>query len=229
MTRAPRRSSPSPATLARLVVMISGGGTNLQALLDADLPAEVCLVVSNRPDAYGLQRARDRGCPTACLTLAAVKREGGTRQDYDARLASIVAAARPDLVVLAGFMHVLSPAFLDRFPRDGIVNLHPSLLPADLAADEVEHEGTRCRVFRGHDAVEQAFAAAVPFTGTCVHYVTAEVDRGPVIAQARVPRCEGDTVDDLRRRIQQTEHILLPQAIGQVLAARGFPRPPDGR
>jgi phosphoribosylglycinamide formyltransferase-1 len=210
-------------TAARLAVLVSGGGTNLQALIDGCLsgrvPGEVVLVVSNRADAFALERARRHGIESACLA----RDRSRSREAYDAMLADRVGEARPDLVVLAGFMHVLSPAFLQRFRPDTIVNLHPALLPDDPGGEEVVLEdGTRCPVFRGIDAPRQALAAGGAVTGTSVHFVTAEVDRGPIVARERVPIEPGDTLEALVHRIQAVEHRLLPDAIGRLLRARGF-------
>jgi len=210
--------------LARLVVMASGSGSNLQALLDAcargDVPARVVGVVGDRPAAYALERARLAGVPAWAMRRRDCP---GTREDFDRVLAEHVLAFQPDLVVLAGFMHVLSPAFLDCFPVDGIVNVHPSLLPDDPAADTATLPGgVEAQVFRGHDALGMALAAGVSLTGTCVHFVTSQVDRGPVLAREAVPILPGDTPETLRARVQAVEHRLLPSVLARVLRERGF-------
>lgn len=217
--------------LARLVVLASGGGSNLQALIDAcargEVPACIVGVGCDRPQAFALDRARRHGIEAACLTLAQVRSEGQTRDDYDARLADWVADRSPDLVVLAGFMHILSPRFLARFAPDAVVNVHPSLLPDDPRADEVALAGRVHRVFRGPDALAQALAAGVDTTGTTVHFVTAEVDRGPVLGRASVAVLAGDTLEALRTRVQAAEHGLLARVVGDLLRSRGFQSVPD--
>jgi phosphoribosylglycinamide formyltransferase 1 len=183
----------------RVVVLLSGHGSNLQALLDAaaapGFGAEVVLVAADRPDAYGLERARSAGVPTAVVTL-----DGHPdRATFDRALRDTVAAARPDAVCLAGFMRVLGRDFVRAFP-DRIVNTHPSLLPA----------------FRGAHAVRDALAYGVKLTGCTIHLVDEEVDHGPVLLQAAVPVLDGDDEDSLHQRIKQQEHRLLPQAVRLV-------------
>ncbi|MCZ2126523.1 MAG: phosphoribosylglycinamide formyltransferase [Anaerolineales bacterium] len=189
-------------TPARLVVLISGNGSNLQALLDADLPAEIVCVVSNKADAYGLVRAQNAGVESVHFA----KRADETRQAYDERLADFVAARRPDYVILAGWMRILSAAFLNRFPNR-VINLHPALPNA----------------FSGVRAVERAFAAyqrgEVESAGVMVHLVPDEgVDNGPVLASESVPIRKEDTLQTLEARVHQTEHRLLVQTIKTLLA-----------
>jgi formyltetrahydrofolate-dependent phosphoribosylglycinamide formyltransferase len=207
------RAARSPA--ARLVVLVSGGGTNLQAVLDAcaagHLPAEVALVVSNRRAAPALERAAAAGVPTAHLALKPVIEAGGTRRDYDGELARLVAGARPDWVVLAGWMHVLSSAFLDHFP-ERVVNLHPALPGA----------------FPGANAIDDAWAAygrgQIDRTGVMIHLVPDEgVDRGPVLAAVEVPILPGDSRDTLEARIHDTEHELLVATLARLVAAVAAP------
>jgi len=194
------------ATL-RLVVMISGGGSNLQAILDAegsgDLDARVVHVISNRRRAFGLQRASDAGVSSTVFSLARHRNQGRTRAEYDADLADLVQSHQPHVIVLAGWMHILSPAFLDRFPRQ-VLNLHPALPGA----------------FPGTHAIERAYDASraegLTHTGVMVHWVIPEVDAGPVVASTQVPILESDTLPDLKRRIHATEHRLLVQAIGSL-------------
>jgi formyltetrahydrofolate-dependent phosphoribosylglycinamide formyltransferase len=194
--------------LARLVVFISGSGTNLQAILDAvargGLAAEVVLVVSNRREAYGLVRAFEAGVETLYLPLKPYKEDGRGRLAYDADLAEIVAAYQPDWVVLAGWMHVLSPAFLDRFPGR-VLNLHPAL-PGQFA---------------GTQAIERAFEAyqrgKIRESGCMVHLVVPEVDAGPVIAQAVVPFVAGETLEQYEERMHTAEHRLIVEAVKQVV------------
>ncbi len=195
---------------ARLVVLISGNGSNLQAILDAIrlrvLDAQVVLVVSNRQAAYGLVRAAQAGVPTRYHPLKPYRDAGRSRTEYDADLAQIVAAAKPDWVVLAGWMHILSDAFLRHFPYR-VVNLHPAL-PGQ---------------FPGAHAIEEAFAAfrrgEIKQTGVMVHLVPDEqVDRGPVILSAEVPIYASDTLETLTQRIHQTEHKTLVQALQRLIA-----------
>ena len=192
----------------RLVVLISGNGTNLQAVLDACaagvLPARVVAVVSNRRAAYGLVRAEQAGVPTVYRPLKATTDAGRSRTDYDRDLADVVASFAPDLVVLAGWMHVLSPVFIERF-TGRLINLHPAL------------PGT----FAGTHAIERAYAAyqdkKIEFSGVMVHHVVPEVDAGPVIDSVAVPILPGDTLDDFEERVHANERVLLVRAIGQVL------------
>ncbi|GAP63633.1 MAG: phosphoribosylglycinamide formyltransferase [Ardenticatenia bacterium] len=197
-------------TKRRLVVMISGSGTNLQAILDAcaegRLPAEVVLVVSNRKQAFGLQRAARAGVPTLYFPLKPYKEAGRSREEYDRDLAEQVAQWSPDLIVLAGWMHILSPAFLDRFPNR-VINLHPAL-PG---------------MFPGTHAIQRAFEAyqrgEIEASGCMVHYVIPEVDAGPVIATARVPIFPEDTLETFEQRMHETEHRLIVEATHKALEA----------
>jgi phosphoribosylglycinamide formyltransferase-1 len=177
-------------------VLISGRGSNLGALLAAidegRLPARVSLVISNKPEAAGLARAAAAGVPTRVLPHAAYP----DRASFDAALVEALRAAGVELVVLAGFMRLLTPVFLDAFP-DRVVNIHPALLPA----------------FPGVDAQAQALAYGARVTGATVHLVDAGTDTGPVIAQAAVPVLEGDTRDALAARILPFEHELLVRAV----------------
>jgi len=173
-------------------VLVSGEGTNLQALLDAGLP--VVAVASNKRDASALARA---SCPTAAFELA----EFADRTARDAAMADWLEEQGVRLVVLAGYMHVLTPAFLDRFPR-AVVNVHPSLLPA----------------FPGAHAVEEQLAAGVAESGATVHLVDEEVDSGPVLAQEPVPVLAGDTPETLHERIKAVEHRLLPEVVRELCA-----------
>jgi formyltetrahydrofolate-dependent phosphoribosylglycinamide formyltransferase len=185
----------------RLAVLISGSGTNLQALLDAcaagQLHAKVILVVSNKADAYGLERASHHGIPAEIK----LKRADQDRREYDLELAKLVASYRPDWVILAGWMWLLSSAFLDTFPKR-VINLHPAL-PG---------------MFPGTHAIERAYEAfqrgEICQTGVMVHLVPDEgVDSGPVLAQEMVPIHTTDTLANLENRVHQTEHRLLVQAL----------------
>ena len=188
-------SSSRPPT--RVAVLVSGGGTNLQALLDAvdadpDFGGEVVVVGSDVADAGGLERARDRGIATVVQRLAAHP----DRATWEAALRADLEAHRVDAVVLAGFMRILSGAFLAGWP-DRVVNTHPSLLPA----------------FRGAHAVRDALAYGVRVTGCTVHLVDEQVDHGPIIAQQAVEIRPDDDEDALQERIKRIEHVLLPACV----------------
>jgi phosphoribosylglycinamide formyltransferase 1 len=174
-------------------VLVSGSGTNLQALLDARLP--VIAVASNRAGVRALDRARAAGVPCAVFDLDAFP----DRAARDAAMADWLEQEGVELVVCAGYMHLLTPPFLERFP---CVNVHPSLLPA----------------FPGANAVEDALAAGVPETGVTVHFLDEGVDTGPVIAQQRVRVEARDTPETLHRRLQEVEHRLLPDVVRRYLA-----------
>ena len=199
----------------RLVVLASGAGTNLDAILEAmdgrRLDAEVMAVVINRREALAGARAERAGIPVSFWPLspylACAQSAAEGRRRYDAELAAAVAQAAPDLVVLAGWMHLLSSRFLDRFPGR-VINLHPAL-PGR---------------FPGRSAVADAWSAyqagLIDRTGAMVHYVPDEgIDNGPVIASVEVPIRRGDTVESLRARIQAAEHELIVAAIAEALAA----------
>ena len=189
--------------MKRLVVLISGSGTNLQALIDAcqsgALDAGIVAVVSNRADAYGIQRTLQAGVPVVTFPLTPYKQAGRPRREYDVDLAGLVAAFQPNLIVLAGWMLVLSPAFLTHFPHQ-VINLHPAL-PGQ---------------FPGTHAIERAYDAfqrgEIDQTGVMVHWVIPEVDAGEVIASAAVEIHAGDTLEDLEARIHATEHRLIVEA-----------------
>jgi phosphoribosylglycinamide formyltransferase-1 len=205
--------------------MVSGSGSNLQAMIDAcaagSLQASIVGVVSNRSAVLALERAARHGIATTVLTLAEARAKGLSREDYDEMLAQAVLAYRPDLVIMAGFMHIVSCRFMSRFPDRMFVNVHPSLLPDDPRSDVVElPDGTKSPVFRGHDAPAQALRAGVRWTGTSVHYVMLDVDRGPLLAREAVPIEPGDTVETLQKRIQAVEHRLYPATVARVLEER---------
>jgi phosphoribosylglycinamide formyltransferase-1 len=174
-------------------VLVSGAGTNLQALLDARLP--VAAVASNRRDAPALARAGT--LPAAAFELA----DYPGRAARDAAMADWLETHGVTLVVLAGYMHLLTSAFLDRFP-DAVVNVHPSLLPE----------------FPGARAVEEQLAAGVAESGATVHLVDDGVDSGPILAQERVPVLSGDTPETLHARIKEIEHRLLPRVVEELCA-----------
>jgi phosphoribosylglycinamide formyltransferase-1 len=175
-------------------VLVSGNGTNLQALLDAELP--ISAVASNRRDAYALIRAREAGIPTATFSLDC----HADRAERDLVLATWLEERGVELVVLAGYMHLLTKPFLDRFP-ERIVNVHPSLLPA----------------FPGAHSIADALAAGVDTTGVTVHYVDEGLDTGAVIAQVEVPIEPRSTLEE---RIHEVEHRLLPQVVGDLCPVR---------
>jgi len=191
-------------SLPRLVVLASGSGTNLQAILDAcasgQLPAHVAAVVSDRDSAHALGRAADAGVPSVHIG----KHPDETRADYDARLADVVAGFAPDLVVLAGWMRILTTSFLGWFPRR-VINLHPALpgeLPGTHAIQRAWHE---------------ALAGERTHTGVMVHWVPDEgVDDGPVLASAEVPIMLDDTLATLEARVHATEHRLLVDTLVQL-------------
>ena len=200
-----RTTAPSRTTApARLVVLASGEGTVLQALLDATAdPAYGAVVVAvgtDRPGVRALDRAADRQVPTFTVALP----DFAVRTDWDASYADAVAEHQPDLVVCAGFMKVLGPGFLARFPGL-VVNTHPALLPS----------------FPGAHAVADALAYGVKVTGTTVHLVDEGVDTGPIIAQEAVVVLPGDTEDTLHARIKDVEHRLYVDAVGR-LARHGW-------
>jgi phosphoribosylglycinamide formyltransferase 1 len=178
-------------------VLVSGRGTNLQALLEAGLP--VTCVASNKVDAAALDRADEAGVATAVFEL----HDFADRASRDGAMADWLAEHDVDLVVLAGYMHLLTPAFLDRFP-DRVVNVHPSLLPA----------------FPGAHAIEEQLAAGVRESGATVHLVDAGIDTGHVLAQQPVPVEPGDTPESLHARIQAVEHRLLPRIVRDLCLAR---------
>lgn len=193
----------------RIAVLISGNGSNLQAIIDAVrmrlLPAEIVTVIANRKDAYGLERAAKAGIPTHYFPFQPYRAAGRPRRDYDADLAALLKPYHPDYVVLAGWMHILSNAFLQEFPYR-VINLHPAL-PGQ---------------FPGTDAIARAFAAfqagAVKKTGVMVHLVPDEqVDRGPVIASEEVAIYPSDTLEMLERRMHQTEHRTLVAALLRLI------------
>lgn len=184
----------------RLVVLVSGNGSNLQALIDnqgADY--QIAAVISNKLDAYGLTRSTQANIPSLVLTLKSFKDIGKTRLDYDLELAKLISIYQPDLVVLAGWMLIVSPQFIDALGGK-LINLHPAL------PDQ----------FAGAHAIEEAFKAyqrgEITFTGCMVHYVIPEVDAGPVIAQARVPILADDTLEKLKERMHHMEHQLIVHA-----------------
>jgi phosphoribosylglycinamide formyltransferase-1 len=181
---------------SKIVVLISGGGTNLQAIIDActdsNYPAEVVAVVSNKIDAYGLTRAKNSDIATVTLSHKAFD----SREDYDQALIKKIDAFDADLIVLAGFMRILTPDFVQHF-QGKLLNIHPSLLPK----------------YQGLNTHQRAIDAGDEVHGVSVHFVTEELDGGPVILQAKVPVFEGDTSDDLAARVHEQEHRIYPLVV----------------
>ena len=192
----------------RIAVLVSGGGTNLQALLDAEeaglIPhGEISLVISNNPDAYALERARNFGVPGAVIT----RKEYGSKEAFEAALQAVLERNGTDLIILAGFMAILSENFTSKWPKR-IINVHPSLIPSFCG------EG-----FYGLRVHEAALNYGVKVTGATVHFVNEIPDGGEIIAQKAVEILEGDTPEILQRRVmEQAEWILLPQAAEKVCA-----------
>ena len=202
-----------------LAVLASGSGTNLQAILDAvaggRLSARVGVVVSDRPGAGALRRAESAGLPTVLLPLTD-RRNQEARAAHDTLLANVVADFDPDLIVLAGWMLILGPAFLNRF-AGRMINVHPALLPDD-DRDVVSTSVGEIPALRGSRTVRDALTRRLPITGATVHYVTATVDAGPVILREEIPILPGDVEECLHERIKAVEHRLLPQAIDLAVA-----------
>ncbi|GAA5233883.1 phosphoribosylglycinamide formyltransferase [Verticiella sediminum] len=203
------QNAPGADSARRIVILISGRGSNMRSIVEACVaegwPARVAAVIANKPDAAGLAWAAEQGLHTEVVA----HREFSSREAFDAALAERVDAHRPDLVLLAGFMRVLTPGFVARY-EGRLVNIHPSLLPA----------------FPGLHTHAQALAVGVQAHGCTVHYVTPVLDHGPIIAQGVVPVLAGDTADTLARRVLEVEHKVYPAAArwlaeGRVRLAQG--------
>lgn len=202
----------------KIVVLISGSGTNLQALIDAsqkegsvlNKQASIVSVISNRTKAFGLERASKAGIPTKVLTLAAAKKEGKTREQFDQELVQIISDYKPDLVVLAGFMHILSADFLDRLNKP-IINLHPAL-PGE---------------FDGAHAIDRAFEAfkegKTTHTGVMVHWVTKVVDGGKPIITRKIDIEANETLESLETKIHTIEHKIIVEATELVITGKETP------
>lgn len=175
-----------------LVILISGRGSNMEALLHAKLPCRVAAVISNKADAEGLQIARAHGVATAIVS----HRDHPDRASFDAALAAEIERHQPDLIVLAGFMRILTPAFVNRY-AGRLINIHPSLLPA----------------YTGVDTHARALQDGVKIHGCTVHFVTPDLDHGPILIQAAVPVLHDDTPQTLAARVLHEEHRILPQAV----------------
>ena len=176
----------------RIVVLLSGRGSNFRAIAEAELPIDIVAVISNRPQAAGLAWARERGIQAVALDHT----EHADRAAFDALLADEIERHCPDLVVLAGYMRILSPGFIARF-EGRLLNIHPSLLP----------------MFPGLKTHERALAEGVKIHGCTVHFVTADLDHGPIVIQAAVPVRGDDTPDTLAARVLAQEHRIYPQAV----------------
>lgn len=188
---------------ARVAVLISGRGTNLQALLDAcadpDYPAEIALVISNRPKATGLERAKQAGVAVEIIDHKDFK----SRDDFDAAIHDALKTAKIDFICLAGFMRVLGAKFASDW-RGRLINIHPSLLPS----------------FEGLHVHERMIEAGVKIAGCTVHFVSAEVDNGPIIGQAAIPVLPGDDADRLAARILEQEHRLYPSCLRMLVEGK---------
>ena len=192
----------------KIAVLVSGSGTNLQAIIDASLSGEaqveVCLVVSSRPDAFGIERARAAGIPVMVLC----------REDYsdalaaNQRIADACKEAGAEYLVMAGYMRMVLPPILDAYPNR-VINLHPALLPS----------------FKGAHAIKDAFDAGVKVTGVTVHFANEDYDKGPIIAQRALAVKEGWTLDQLETAIHDVEHVLYPEVLD--LIAKGLVRVTD--
>jgi phosphoribosylglycinamide formyltransferase 1 len=189
--------------LLKLGILISGGGSNLQSIIDhieqGTLPAQIKLVISNNDEAYGLIRAKNHGIP--CVVLN--HQDFAGREDFDRELVRLLQEAGVELIVLAGFMRILTPSFLRAFPQK-IINIHPALLPA----------------FPGTHVQQKAIDYGVKFSGCTVHFIDEGVDTGPVIIQAVVPVLPDDDAETLAARILKEEHKIYPQAIRYFAESR---------
>ena len=185
--------------MKRIVILISGRGSNMQALLEAKLDAQIVAVISNNPSARGLQFARSAGVETKLVN----HRDYADRTSFDKALGDAIAAYSPDLIVLAGFMRILTEQFIKRF-SGRILNIHPSLLPA----------------FSGLDTHRRALDEGVKLHGCTVHFVTPALDHGPIVIQAAVPVLPDDDEERLAARVLQQEHVVYPQAIRWFLEGR---------
>ncbi len=177
----------------RVAIFVSGSGSNLQAIIDTSIPSiEIALVFSNNPDAYALKRAENHGIPTLVIN----HRDFKSREEFETEILKHLEPLGIELIVLSGFMRILSPLFVKEY-NNRMINLHPALLPS----------------FPGIHAARQALEAGVKFTGCTVHFVDEGVDSGPIILQAVVPVLDGDDEDSLLQKIHEEEHRIYPEAI----------------
>lgn len=184
--------------MKNIVILISGRGSNMQAIVEANIPnARIAAVLSNRPDAAGLSWAAARNIETAHLD----HKTYGSRLEFDQAMMALIDHYQPDLVVLAGFMRILTPEFCTRY-QGRLINIHPSLLPA----------------FTGLHTHKRALETGCRLAGCTIHFVTPELDCGPIIAQAAVPIVDGDTPDSIAARVLKAEHQIFPQAVADFVA-----------
>lgn len=187
----------------KIGVLLSGSGTNLQAIIDAiandGLPVEIVRVVSSRPDAYGIERAKAAGIPAIALN----REMYADPEAADARIVAELREAGAEYIAMAGYMRKVTPIMLDAFP-DRVLNLHPALLPS----------------FKGAHAIADAFDAGVKVTGITVHFANEDYDKGPIVAQRAVPVLEDDDIDALEARIHETEHIIYPEVLRAIAEGR---------
>jgi len=206
--------------MRNITVLISGSGSNLQALIDAQhagiLGATIDLVISDRADAYGLQRALEHGIPSAFIPLPRVPKEqrAAVRAAWEQRLLALIGAYQPDLIVSSGFMRVLSSAFLDQCGAP-VINQHPALLPDNGGDTFTTTSGVTIPVLRGAHVVADALRLGLPITGCTVHRVTPLVDDGPVLARAEVAILPGDDEASLHERIKAEERRLIVDVVQQ--------------
>lgn len=186
----------------KIGVLLSGSGTNLQAIIDAvegGLPVDIVRVISSRPDAFGIQRAEAAGIPVSALNRAIYE----DPEAADALIAQQMQDAGAEYVVMAGYMRKLTPVMLNAFP-DRVLNLHPALLPS----------------FKGAHAIQDAWDAGVKLTGVTVHFANEDYDKGPIVAQRAVPVLETDDIESLEARIHEAEHVLYPEVLRMLAEGR---------
>jgi len=207
--------SDTGKTTQRIAVLVSGSGSNLQALIDAieshELPnVEIALVVSNKANAVGLQRGLIHKIPTLYLPWS------WTRQEVEAKLAAVFALFQIDFIVLAGWMRIFTPDFIVQYPNR-IINLHPALLPDDGQGNTfTTSNGNVIPVLRGLHVVKRALESSMGVTGSTIHYVVPEVDAGPMICRQEVHIEDNDTEEVLQERIKQVEHKLIVEAVKRI-------------
>ncbi|ORU90497.1 MAG: phosphoribosylglycinamide formyltransferase [Cycloclasticus sp. symbiont of Poecilosclerida sp. M] len=187
------------STPYRIVILISGSGTTLQSIIDSELPATICSVISNRPNVLGLTRAQEAKVPTHVLDHTSFE----SREEFDRALKTIIDEQQPDLVALCGFMRILSDEFVAHYDNK-LINIHPSLLPQ----------------YKGMNTHQRIMDAGEPLHGSSVHFVNKELDSGPILLQARLPVLPADTVESLELRIKTKEHLIYPTAIKWLAEGR---------
>jgi len=183
----------------RIVVLISGSGTTLQSIIDTDLPATIAAVMSNKPHVLGIERAKEAGIPTHVLDHTGFS----SREAFDQSLQTLIDQYRPNLIVLAGFMRILSDDFVEHY-YGKLINIHPSLLPK----------------YKGMNTHQRVMDEGEPLHGSSVHFVNSELDGGPVILQARLPVLPNDSRESLELRIKTKEHLIYPTAINWLAEGR---------